>query len=108
MRHWWRKIGWEPRSGLHSGQCAVAVRHRSGFRRTSLSVCPSSRPVTYRELWDRVYAVASALSSGPGLPVRPGDRVCVLGFTSVDYTTVDMALVQLGAGPFPITLAAGV
>ena len=74
---------------------------RFGFRRTSLERVPQLRPVTSRELWDRVYAVASALSSGPGLPVRPGDRVCVLGFTSVDYTTVDMALVQLGAVSVP-------
>ena len=26
--------------------------------------------------------------------MQPGDRVCVLGFTSVDYTTIDMALAR--------------
>ena len=32
--------------------------------------------VTYCELWNRVGAVASALTNGSGHPVRSGDRVC--------------------------------
>ena len=40
--------------------------------------------------------------------MRPGDRVCVLGFTSVDYTTVDMALVQIGAVAVPLQTSAPV
>jgi fatty acid CoA ligase FadD9 len=29
--------------------------------------------------------------------VLPGDRLCVRGFTSVDYTTIDVALIRIGA-----------
>ena len=76
--------------------------------RTSLELLPWFETVTYRELWERVGAVASALTNGPGHPVQPGDRVCVLGFTSVDYATVDMALVQLGAVSVPLQTSAPV
>ena len=65
--------------------------------RTTAELLPRFDTITYRELWDRVSAVATAIASGPDASVRPGDRVCILGFASVDYTTVDMALVQIGA-----------
>jgi fatty acid CoA ligase FadD9 len=59
-------------------------------------------------MWERVGAVASALTHGPGHPVQPGDRVCVLGFASVDYATIDMALIQLGAVCVPLQTSAPV
>jgi fatty acid CoA ligase FadD9 len=74
--------------------------------RTSLELMPWFETVTYRELWERVGAVASALADGPGFRVQPGDRVCVLGFTSVDYATIDMALGQLGAVSVPLQTSA--
>ena len=73
--------------------------------RTSVELLPRFETITYRELWDRVGAIATGLA---GDPVRPGDRVCVLGFTSVDYTTVDMALVQIGAVSVPLQTSAPV
>ena len=39
-------------------------------------------------------------------PVRPGDRVAVLGFASVDYTTIDLALIQLRAVSVPLQTSA--
>ena len=90
------------------GQRAVQFVTDPGSGRTSLQLQPRFETVTYRELWDRVGGVASALSSGPGHPVQPGDRVCVLGFTSVDYATVDMALVRLGAVSVPLQTSAPV
>ena len=79
------------------GERGVNLATDPGTGRTSLELLPWFETVTYRELWERVVAVASALADGPGQPIRPGDRVCVLGFASVDYATIDMALVQLGA-----------
>jgi fatty acid CoA ligase FadD9 len=73
--------------------------------RTSLELLPRFETISYRELWDRVVAVASALS---GDLVWPGDRVCVLGFTGVDYTTMDMALVETGAVSVPLQISAPV
>ncbi|MGE2814812.1 carboxylic acid reductase [Mycobacterium heidelbergense] len=59
--------------------------------------------ITYRELGDRVGALARAWSTDS---VRAGDRVCVLGFTGVDYTTIDMALGQIGAVSVPLQTSA--
>jgi fatty acid CoA ligase FadD9 len=90
------------------GERAVNLTTDPETGRTSLELLPWFDTVTYRELWGRVGAVASALTDGPGHPVQPGDRVCVLGFTSVDYATLDMALVQLGAVSVPLQTSAPV
>ena len=87
------------------GQRAVRFVNDRETGRTSVELLPRFETITYRELWDRVGAVATGLA---GDPVRPGDRVCVLGFTSVDYTTVDMALVQIGAVSVPLQTSAPV
>jgi thioester reductase-like protein len=49
---------------------------------------PRFETITYAQVWDRVGAIAAAWTNDP---VRPGDRVCVLGFTSMDYTAVQDA-----------------
>src|ERR1700730_15445458 len=90
------------------GERAVNLTTDPETGRTSLELLPWFETRTYRELWDRVGAFASALTDGPGHPVQPGDRVCVLGFTSVDYATLDMALVQLGAVSVPLQTSAPV
>jgi fatty acid CoA ligase FadD9 len=74
--------------------------------RTELVLRPRFETITYRELWDRINAFANAIIAENA--VRPGDRVCVLGFTSVDYTTIDMALAQLGAVSVPLQTSAAV
>jgi fatty acid CoA ligase FadD9 len=76
--------------------------------RTSLELVPRFETITYAELWARVGAVASALAGDPAHSVRPGDRVCLLGFASVDYTVVELALVQLGAVAAPLQTSAPV
>jgi fatty acid CoA ligase FadD9 len=73
--------------------------------RTSLELLPWFETISYREVWDRVDAIAANVA---GDPVRRGDRVCVLGFTSVDYTTIDMALVAMGAVCVPLQTSAPV
>ena len=81
------------------GRRAVELVHDPQTGRISAKLLPRFETVTYAQLWDRAAAIASALA---GDPVRPGDRVCVLGFTSVDYTTVDVALIRLGAVSVPL------
>jgi fatty acid CoA ligase FadD9 len=85
------------------GQRAVQFVTDPKTGRTTLELLPRFETVSYRELWVRVGAVARALV---GDRVLPGDRVCVLGFTSVDYTTVDMALAQMGAVSVPLQTSA--
>ncbi|HEV7420143.1 MAG TPA: AMP-binding protein, partial [Mycobacterium sp.] len=71
--------------------------------RTTTKLLPRFDTVTYGELWVRVQAFTAALRDEP---VRPGDRVAILGFTSVDYTVVDTALTQLGAVSVPLQTSA--
>ncbi|MBV9089444.1 MAG: carboxylic acid reductase [Mycobacteriaceae bacterium] len=65
--------------------------------RTSLRLLPEFETITYRDLWDRVGAVATEWNNNLQCPVSAGDFVCILGFTSTDYTTVDLACLYLGA-----------
>src|ERR1700730_6915228 len=90
------------------GQRAVQFIKDAETGRTSLGLLPRFETVSYRELWDRAGVVASVLAGDPEHSVRPGDRFCVLGFTSVDYTTVDMALVPVGAVSVPLQTSAPV
>jgi len=78
------------------GQRAVELV-TDGAGRTTAELLPRFETITYRELWERVSTVATCLAGDLEAPVRPGDRVCILGFASVDYTTIDMSLVQIGA-----------
>jgi fatty acid CoA ligase FadD9 len=73
--------------------------------RTSLELLPRFETITYRELGERAGALARALTSDS---VRPGDRVGVLGFNSVDFTTIDVALAQIGAVAVPLQTSAAI
>jgi fatty acid CoA ligase FadD9 len=74
-------------------------------RRTSAKLLPWFDQVTYAELADRVGEVSRALTDG--LTAR-GDRVCVLGFTSIDYATIDIALGLAGAVSVPLQTSAAI
>jgi len=73
--------------------------------RTSAKLLPWFSQVTYGELSERVDQVSRALAGGL---IAPGDRVCVLGFTSVDYTTIDIALGVAGAVSVPLQTSAAI
>jgi fatty acid CoA ligase FadD9 len=81
------------------GQRSVQVVTDPSTGRTSAELLPHFDTITYRELSDRVNVAAAALTHDP---VRSGDRVAILGFTSIDYTTLDMALLRLGAISVPL------
>jgi fatty acid CoA ligase FadD9 len=89
-------------------QHAVQLVNDPQTGRTSVHLQPRFETTSYRELWDRVGAVATALTGGPSPSVRPGDRIGVLGFTSVDYTIIDVALVLTGAECVPLQTRAPV
>ncbi|GGM48616.1 putative fatty-acid-CoA ligase FadD [Longimycelium tulufanense] len=74
--------------------------------RTSLRLLPRFDTISYRELWDRVGAVASEWHHDPEHPLGAGDFVCFLGFTSSDYTTLDLACIHLGAVCVPLQSSA--
>lgn len=85
------------------GQRAVELVTDPATGRTSSRLLPRFDTITYRELSDRVKAVSAALTQAG---VRSGDRVAILGFTSIDYTTIDMALLHLGAISVPLQTSA--
>jgi fatty acid CoA ligase FadD9 len=87
------------------GQRAVEFVTDASTGRTSAQLLPRFDTISYRELSDNVATVAAGLTQNP---VRPGDRVAVVGFTSVDYTTVDMALLRMGAISVPLQTSAPV
>jgi fatty acid CoA ligase FadD9 len=62
--------------------------------------------ITYAEAWARMQSVAAALTAGPEAAVAPGDRVAMLGFTSVDYTVIDTALALAGVVAVPLQTSA--
>ncbi|ORB46886.1 oxidoreductase, partial [Mycobacteroides saopaulense] len=89
-----------------------ALGHRAqelitdGSGRSSLRPLPEFETVTYGELWGMARALASAWYHDPHAPIRTGDFVAMLGFTSVDYTAVDLACIHLGAVAVPLQTSA--
>jgi fatty acid CoA ligase FadD9 len=84
------------------GQRAVEfVTGRTG--RTTAALQPRFDTVSYGQLWDRVQALGAALEHRP---VEPGDRIAILGFTSVDYAVIDIVTTQLGAVSVPLQTSA--
>lgn len=89
--------GYADRPALGQRATEVVSVTEGGDQR--LEVLPRFDTVTYRQLWHRVCALAAALAARA---VRSGDRVATMGFCSVDYTTIDMAIPLLGAVSVPL------
>ncbi|MCH9669762.1 MAG: thioester reductase domain-containing protein [Actinomycetia bacterium] len=89
--------GYAERPALGQREVTFVTDPRSG--RTSLELLPEFTTITYRELWDRASAAATALTDSS---VCAGDHVATIGFTSVDYTTLDLALALIGAVSVPL------
>ncbi|ORW29624.1 oxidoreductase [Mycobacterium paraense] len=85
------------------GQRAVEFVKDPRTGRTTVELLPRYETITYREVGERVAALARALSHDS---LSVGDRVCVLGFNSVDYATIDMALGVVGAVSVPLQTSA--
>ncbi|MFX0576255.1 carboxylic acid reductase [Nocardia nepalensis] len=67
---------------------------------------PEFTTITYGELWARVGTIAAAWHHDPENPLRAGDFVAMLGFTSADYTALDLACLYLGAVAVPLQASA--
>ena len=87
------------------GQRAVKFVKHPKTGRTSLEVLPYFETITYGELADRVGALARALTNESA---QAGERVCEFGFTSVDFTTIDLVLGQIGAVAVPLQTSAAI
>lgn len=76
--------------------------------RTSLQLQPRFETISYREVWDRVRAIASAWHNDAENPLTAGDVVATVGFSSADYLVVDMVCAYLGLVTVPLQHNAGV
>lgn len=91
------------------GQRVVQLREHPTTGRTAKELLPAFQTITYRELWARASALAGALSvptTSALPPIRAGDRVGILGFSSVDYTVIELALIRVGAVCVPLQTSA--
>src|ERR1700756_308323 len=95
--------GYSDRPAL--AQRAVELVKDPQTGRTSTKLLPWFDTVTYGELATRVDALSRALTDGV---VAAGDRVCVVGFTSVDYANIDIALGVIGAVSVPLQTSAAI
>ncbi|MEU8761299.1 carboxylic acid reductase [Streptomyces sp. NPDC048659] len=91
----------------HADRPAIGERVKelatdAGTGRVSIRLLPRYETTSYRELWARVRAVAGEWHHHPEHPLGAGDRVALLGFTSRDYTTLDLACIHLGAVSVPL------
>ncbi|PPJ17620.1 oxidoreductase [Nocardia nova] len=89
-----------PAVGQRAGEIVVDAEGRRVRR-----LLPRFETLSYRQLWSRAGALASAWQAG-GL--RAGDFVCTVGFVSSDYVTVDLAGVRLGTVAVPLQATAAV
>lgn len=95
----------------HADRPAVGERTKEFVRdaetgRVAIRLLPRYETTSYRELWNRVRAVASDWHHHPDHPLRAGARVALLGFTSRDYATLDFACIHLGAVAVPLQTSA--
>lgn len=95
----------------HADRPAIGERMKEFVRdpetgRTVTRLRPGYETTSYRDLWARVRAVAAEWHHHPDRPLRAGARVALLGFTSRDYTTIDLACIHLGAVAVPLQTSA--
>jgi fatty acid CoA ligase FadD9 len=76
--------------------------------RRTLQLLPRFDTITYRELWARARAVASDWHHNDRHPLKAGDFVCILGFTSPEYATLLLANIHVGAVSVPLQTSASV
>ncbi|MFJ5120164.1 carboxylic acid reductase [Kitasatospora sp. NPDC088548] len=67
---------------------------------------PRFGTISYRELWTRVRAVAGTWYHDPEYPLGAGDRIGILGFSSTDYATLDLACIHSGIVSVPLQSSA--
>ncbi|MEV7854636.1 carboxylic acid reductase [Streptomyces sp. NPDC088183] len=67
---------------------------------------PKFDTISYRELWARVRALAGTWHHDPRHPLSAGDRICIIGFASTDYATLDLACIHSGVVSVPLQSSA--
>ncbi|MBW4531230.1 MAG: AMP-binding protein [Aphanothece saxicola GSE-SYN-MK-01-06B] len=82
---------------------AYAVEADPATGATRRQTLAAFRPITYRTLRDRVRCLTAAWHTDPDGVIRRGERVAIIGFASIDYAVIDLALAYTGAVPMPLS-----
>lgn len=91
--------GYADRPALARRATEVVTDPETGRRRRRLLA--DVETTTYGALWQDVAAVAAAWSNDPQ-PLREGEFVATIGFSSADYLTVDLVTSYLGLVSVPL------
>jgi fatty acid CoA ligase FadD9 len=94
--------GYSARPALAQRARRIVEDQQTGRR--VLELLPSFEAVSYGELWRRVVALGHAWLDGLPGGYRVGDFVATIGFTSIDYATVDLACMLLAAVSVPLPI----
>jgi fatty acid CoA ligase FadD9 len=70
--------------------------------RTTRHLLPRFDSITYRDLWLRARALATAWHGHPRKPLRANDFLCILAFAGTDFATVDLAAIHNGVVVVPL------
>jgi len=92
--------GYAARPALGEREYDVVADPATGRQVRSLR--QSFRTITYRELQTRVKNLAAAWQSNERHRVGEDDFVCILGFSGIDFVTVDLALAYVRAVTVPL------
>ncbi|MEU8548200.1 carboxylic acid reductase [Streptomyces roseoverticillatus] len=84
------------------GRRAERIVEDPATGRRTTELLPHFETVTYAELWQEVRNLAAAWADPASGGLRAGDFIGVLGFTSTDYATIDLACMYLGAVSVPL------
>ncbi len=76
--------------------------------RRTLRLLPKFETTTYSEVWAQSRAVAAEWHHDSRNPLKTGDFVCILGFTSPEYASILLANIYLGAVSVPLQTSASV
>jgi len=93
------------RTGRALGERARSETTDAAGRATS-ELLPHFNTISYRELGERIEALAADLYGHPEAGLVAGDFVAILGFPGIDYTLVDLTCARLGAVVVPLPTTA--
>ncbi|WP_219043577.1 thioester reductase domain-containing protein [Zhongshania aquimaris] len=63
---------------------------------------PKFNTISYAQLQSRIHAIANVWKDHPDYYVKPDERVCIFGFTSAEFTTLDFATAYVQAITVPM------
>ncbi len=70
--------------------------------RATQQLLPRFDTITYRDLWSRARALATAWYRDERRPLRANDFLCILAFAGIDFAAVDLAAIHNGAVVVPM------